>query len=322
MFSITVNDCIRNLFQENKKCIVNADLDGILSGMLLQRFLNWRVVGYSSCCGKPDDELWLFDTKEKIKDCIFVDLPVWVNDISTIDQHFVAFEKESVDDYFKKRNKINPNTIRGRVFKTNNGRCEYTGKYPFGTVHFVLAVLENLGKISKDFVFDFRKKLGSFDLADLVLRADRVIGNTAQYTPNCIDWCNWILDIGGHNTKSLFNIVKNEYRFRTNTEHAVEEKLKTFGCAGIDGDCSNLFRDKNYSALNNYLNYLSTCLGIEATPLLNFYNFGKLYGKRFFITSYNYDVVKNESMKDNVFSFAFVTMKSLSLTYIKEKDYE
>ena len=138
MFPIKVNDCIRNLFVEGKKCIVNADLDGILSGMLLQRFLNWKVVGYSSCCGKPDDELWMADTSERIKDCIFVDLPMWIPSIATIDQHFIAFEKDSIDDYFKNNNKINPNAIRGRVFKTSNGRCEYTGKYPFGTVHLLV----------------------------------------------------------------------------------------------------------------------------------------------------------------------------------------
>ena len=30
---------------KNRKCIVNTDLDGILSGILLKNFLNWEIVG-------------------------------------------------------------------------------------------------------------------------------------------------------------------------------------------------------------------------------------------------------------------------------------
>ena len=257
MFNSLVDKSINNLFVKEKKCIVNADLDGALSGMLLQKFLNWKVIGYSSCCGKPNDELWLEKNNEKIEDCVFVDLPVWAPEIATIDQHFVAFDKYSIEDYFKSNNKLNPNTIRNRVFKTDTGRCEYTGKYPFGTVHFVMALLENLGLINDDYVFDFSKKIGNFDLADLILRADRVIGNTVQYTPNCFDWCDWIMKIGKNNTKRLFTIVKNEFKKRSYLENDVENKLVSFGCGGKDGDCSNLFRSKDYKKLNEYFKFLS-----------------------------------------------------------------
>ena len=319
MFDIYIDENIRNLFKENKKCIVNADLDGVLSGMLLQKFLGWEVVGYSSCCGRPNDELWMKDRTENIKDCIFVDLPVYVPSISVIDQHFVLFENDSIAAYNKNKNKINPNVIRGRLFKDKTGKNQYTGKYPFGTVHFVLAVLENLGRINRDYVFDFRKKLGSFDLADLILRADRVIGNTYQYTPNCFDWSDWIMEIGGTNTKALFSLVKNEYRNRKNTEPLVEEKLKSFGCGGSDGDCSNLFRAKDYEKLTNYFSYLSKSLSLEPLPVFVVHDYGKLHGRRFEINNYNLSVVKNETMKDNVFSFAFVMMRTLSLTYIDEE---
>ena len=56
-----LNESIANIFTPNKKCIFNADIDGIIAGTLLQNFLNWEVVGYSFCCDKPDDELWLYD---------------------------------------------------------------------------------------------------------------------------------------------------------------------------------------------------------------------------------------------------------------------
>lgn len=319
MFNAYIDENIRNLFKRDKKCIINADLDGVLSGMLLQKFLGWDVVGYSSCCGRANDELWIKDKTENIKDCIFVDLPVYVPSISVIDQHFVLIEKDSITEYNKSRNKINPNVIRERLFKDDSGRNQYTGKYPFGTVHFVLAVLENLGIVSDDYVINFKKKLGSFDLADLVLRADRVIGNTYQYTPNCFDWSDWIMSIGGKNTKALFDIVKTEYRDRKTTEQFVEEKLKSFGCAGSDGDCSNLFRSKDYTSIKNYFSYLSESLNIAPLPVFVVHDFGKLHGRRFEIYSNNLKFIKNETMKDNIFSFAFVMMRTLSVTYIDEE---
>ena len=88
-----------NIFKPKRKCIINADLDGLLSGMILQEFLEWEVVGFSSCCGKPDDELWLYNIEEDINDCVFVDLPVYIKEYSTIDQHFVAFDKDSIEKY-------------------------------------------------------------------------------------------------------------------------------------------------------------------------------------------------------------------------------
>lgn len=312
------DECVCNLFKKNQKCIVNADLDGVLSGMLLKEFLGWEVVGYSSCCGKPDDELWIKDDIDSINDCIFVDLPVCLPDVSVIDQHFVLFENDSIAKYNKNKNKINPNVIRKRLFKDTIGKNQYTGKYPFGTAHFILAILENLG-IIEDHIIDFKKRLGSFDLADLVLRADRVIGNTFQYTQNCFDWSEWIMDIGGINTKNLFNIVKTEYRNRKTIEPLVEQKLQSYGCDGGDGDCSNLFREKNYNSLNSYFSYLSKCLGISQLPVFAIRDYGKLHGRRFDIYNQNFHTIKDKTLKENVFSFAFVKMRTLSLTYIDEE---
>ena len=319
MFNRKVDDTISSLFRRNKKCIVNADLDGVLSGMLLQEFLDWEIVGYSSCCGRPNDEVWIKSNINSFIDCIFVDLPVYLPEISVIDQHFVAFEKDSIDEYNKNGNKVNPNIIRERVFKDENGQNQYTGKYPFGTVHFVLAVLENLGIIDSDYTIEFKKKLGDFDLADLLLRADRVIGNTYQYTPNCFDWSDWIMGIGGKNTKNLFSLVKNEYRERKGKEAFVETKLKSFGCAGSDGDCSNLFRSKDYSSIKTYFEYLSSSFKMSPLPVFVVLDYGKLHGRRFEINNYNLNVVKKETLKDNVFSFAFVMMRTLSLTYIDKE---
>lgn len=316
---MAINQSIRNILRPGRKCIVNTDLDGILTGMLLQRFLNWDVVGYSSCCGKSDDELWLKNKDEDITECVFVDLPVSLKDVSVIDQHFVAFDDTSVVAYNSSDNKANPNIMCKRVFRNISGKCEYTSKYPFGTVHFTLALLEELGAVDKQFSFDFRKGLNGFDVADLILRADRVIGNTYSYTQNCLDWADWIIQIGGHNTRQLFNIVKTEYQQRKAKESNVESALISIGCGGRDGDCANLFRTKNYNKIGAYFTYLSQSTGLPSLPNYNVHDFGKLSGRRFSIEDAGLAAVKNETKKDNVFSFAFVSSKMLSLTYIEQE---
>lgn len=312
---ILLNNDIQNLFTPNRKCIVNADIDGIIAGMLLQNFLNWKVVGYSSCCGKPDDELWLYNSNERLNECIFVDLPVSKKDFSVIDQHFVSINKSEIHRYLSERNKVNPNVMRGKNFENK----EYTSKYPFGTAHFVLAILENLGYIPDTYRINFLKKIRNFDLADLVLRADRVIGNTNSYTPNCIDWAYWIKNLGGVNTETLFNVVINEHFVRSSSEKNVETALLSFGCKGIDGDCSNLFRIKDYGKISEYFCFLSSCLDMPSLPVFTVHEFSMLTGYRVFIDyNTNLDILQVDCNMDNVFSYAFVTMRALSITVIKE----
>ena len=309
-----INNTIKNIFVKNKKCIVNADLDGLLSGMILQHFLGWEIVGYSSCCGLPNDEIWMKDDNINLKECVFVDLPVCLKDIFVIDQHFISFDNESIKEYNEENNKINPNVMRNKVFKDKLGNSQYTSKYPFGTVHFIIAILENLNIIDKD--FSFNKKIDNFDVADLILRADRVIGNTYSYTRNCLDWANWIISIGGKNTKILFEIVKNEFEIRTRTELYVEKKLQSLGCKENDGDCSNMFRNKDYVGINKYFDYLADSFELEKLPCFEVKNYNRLNGKRYIVNNYKLYNLKQETLKNNMFSFAFVSTKVLSTTYI------
>jgi len=59
-------------------------------------------------------------------------------------------------------------------------------------------------------------------------------------------------------------------------------------------------------------------LEIAPLPMFDFFEFSKLSGRRFNVSTYILDEIKNECMKDNVFSFAFVTMRALSLTYMED----
>jgi hypothetical protein len=60
-------------------------------------------------------------------------------------------------------------------------------------------------------------------------------------------------------------------------------------------------------------------MSLAPLPLFVVEDFGKLHGRRFEINDYSFSSVKKETLMNNVFSFAFVMMKTLSLTYIEEE---
>ncbi len=313
----TVENTVRNIFTENRKCIVNTDLDGLLSGMLLQAILHWEVVGFSSCQGKETDEVWLLGDRTDFTDCVFVDLPVALPAVSVIDQHFVSVNTDSVNAYIAMGNKINPNVMRGRVLKKAEGGSDYSGKYPFGTVHFVLAILERLNLIPEDFTFDFQKDLGDFDLADLFFRADRVIGNTNQYNPNCTDWAGWLMDLGGRYTQKLFETAIREYENRLVSEQRVENKVLRLGCGGKDGDCANLFRNGDNAQIEKYFAYLGSAVGLPPIPIGAYRPFAGIHGKRMDITRENEERWIQELGEEDVFSYAFVSKRILSIAHMR-----
>lgn len=308
------------LFGEKKKCIINADLDGMLSGIILHNVLGWEIVGFSMCNGKPSDELWLpeeMDFEEAMSECVFVDLPVVVDAATVIDQHFNAFDAESVNTFKGDNKKINPNVLRSMNYASAD--YGYTRKYPFGTVHFVIAALEKYGNVMNA---NIDKNMGDFTSFDVLLRADRVIGNAATYTPNCKDWANYLAsDNSGQVTSrvkdAVFSDHLNQYCSR---ERKVEEWLRNLGCARNDGDCSNLLSANRFDKVTEIMTQLALMLDLN-TPTIpnNLQRSNRLIGERYPLSQTNYSSVKRLLVNDpNVFSYAIVNTRELSVTRIKD----
>ena len=99
----------------------------------------------------------------------------------------------------------------------------------------------------------------------------------------------------------------------------VESKLKSLGCASEDGECSNMFREKNYNSIKNYFQYLSDALEMKSLPVFDFKSLGNLKGEKNTI-NYNSNSIKTLILSPCVFSFAFVSMKVFSITYQKNDE--
>ena len=129
------------------------------------------------------------------------------------------------------------------------------------------------------------------------------------------------MNYGGSLTKQLFNIVKNEYKNRKNNEAFVEKYLLSFGCAGLDGECSNLFRKNEILNLQKYFEYLANVFDMKSIPIFEYNEYGNLFGERIKIEN-NLQEIKKLLIKENLFSYAFVTMRTLSVTYRKGENNE
>lgn len=317
---------LSGILRPNCECITNADLDGVLSGMLLQQYLGWRIVGFSSCAGKPSDELWIEPGYELNENTIFIDLPVCKSGFQVIDQHFMAITKQDLKEMKADAKRSNPNTIRDRYWSSGEFMNGYTAKYPFGTVHFLLAGLESTGRMDRG--WGPIERIGSalpegglddINPIDLILRADRVVGNFSRYRPNCDDWRAWLIENGGELTRKLFQYIDRDFNARLKNEAGVGLRLRGLGCARDDGECVNLLDNQNREQLTRYLSWLGGLVELPALQVSNtFDRYRRLSGKRFALYRNNAEQVSQELRNNrDLFSYAIVTNKEVSITEFK-----
>ena len=85
--------------------IVNTDLDGFLSGLLLHHFCGLEVVGFCD----SHTHVWLSKTVHSLDEVLFVDIFIASPKVQCVDQHIVAVDKEHALNLFFNPNKSNPN---------------------------------------------------------------------------------------------------------------------------------------------------------------------------------------------------------------------
>ena len=133
---------LRELFEQNPNIVINSDIDGMLSGMILQKYYGCKVVGFSNSW----DCVWIDpqyenSTVDAINKPVYIDLYVTNPDVVCIEQHIIGYDDAHNKRIAALQTKINPNIMReGRTFSG-----DYFHKYPFGTVHFLIALMEKEG---------------------------------------------------------------------------------------------------------------------------------------------------------------------------------
>lgn len=292
----------------DKPLIINSDLDGILSGLLLKKYLNCSIVGFSN----SEKEVWLrTGFKQPLNSICFVDLFVANPDLMSIDQHVVSANRRHYELLSKSKNKINPNILNPRFHLPSES---YRSKYPFGTVHFLIALLEkegiDLGELK------LFKRIQKIQFIDLILRVDDAMKTSvySSYSENAEEWWSWLIRFSNQGEiTSLFKrhlgeLGKNEAQ---KIKFKVGQFLKNapYNCNSSDGGVRQL--TSNGFIKDNVFNYFELLCQFIETPL---FDLGVKYQKYSGITerlslskSQLNELIEEKTLKGRrIFSYAFV----------------
>ena len=131
---------LKQLFIENPNIVINTDIDGFLCGMVLQKYYDCKVVGFSN----SRETVWLCHDIDDIDSPIYIDLYVSRPNVICIEQHIIAFNQQQHRQIQSYGTKMNPNLERERTF-IGDMQSDYYHKYPFGTIHYLISIMEREG---------------------------------------------------------------------------------------------------------------------------------------------------------------------------------
>lgn len=220
---------LSDFFKDNKKIVVKTTLDGLLSGVILSKYLGCEIVGYSN-----GGEIWL--SKEIMDLCKPIYVGQYISDymVRSVDSHMIVFDQQHLKKLRQNDNIINPNVQWGAYFK------DYFYMYPFGLSLYLIALLEKEGyDIS---IPGINQKFESIDITIdgwyLLLSAANSLRNSrnTQYESNIIQWTLYIKSLSqfGKNTEWLINQI-NLYRIGEIVHQPISAFLETFDFTEYNG---------------------------------------------------------------------------------------
>lgn len=222
-----------------KKIVINTDIDGFLSGMILQKYYDCEVVGFSN----SKDCIWLTPDITSIHKPVYIDIFINTPKTYCIDQHIVAYDNAQLERILAYRTKMNPNLdVSKRTYSGDLGhKSDYFHKYPFGTVHYLIALMKrdcidvkfnDLGKMWKVKGADSRR----YDVcpAQIILRADNALfSSLGPYKENTDIWWDHLKQF---NSKTIDDLIdyKNSCDKSRNDEY--RRKIGDFFVNGLECD--------------------------------------------------------------------------------------
>ena len=226
-----MNEMLSALVGQPKPLVVNTDLDGLLSALILTNYWGASVGGF--CNSK--NKIWIRKGL-RMRDCIFVDMFVNMPTVACIDQHIIATDEEHAEKLGRSGRIANPNLDRKRTFKDN-----YALKFPFSASMYLLAMTNTPEKW-----FDPERTMGGNPSSDMLFRCDDIlwIARTSPYVKNAEDWWEWLHSKTFNQksiawTKSLIDAVpkNNVDTIRARASNLLQSE---YGCSRPDGGMDNV----------------------------------------------------------------------------------
>lgn len=176
------------IIKRGQNCILSPDSDGLLCGLFMSTYLDWRIKGFY------DGKIMLLAKDVSAKDCVFLDMEIFRKDIKSVGHHMVQFnKKKKPSNWNNYKNCIQPNNLRDY-----DGYYDFRLKYPLATIHLLIGIVGSKIKLT----------IPKSAICPL-LYVDGVFKNLFGYPENCIDWLRY-LDAEGKENK-LYDIFFNKH---------------------------------------------------------------------------------------------------------------
>ncbi len=159
------------IVEKNQNCILSPDSDGLLCGLFMSHYLNWKIRGFY------DGKVLLIEKGFHMGDCVFLDMEIFRKSVRSVGQHMIMFNRDKLpENWANFDNSISANNLRNFDVRHN-----FKEKYPFGTVHLLMAIVgQRLPlKISKDAICP-------------ILYTDGTFKNLFNYPENCLSWLKFL----------------------------------------------------------------------------------------------------------------------------------
>lgn len=242
---------LKDLFNSNKKIIINTDIDGFLSGMILQQYFGCEVVGFSN----SHETVWV-TPGTSIYEPVYIDLFVNNPTVHCIEQHVIAYDMDAYNTIHGWGTKINPNLDCVCNF-AGDGQRNYFHKYPFGTVHYLIYLMEKEGINVTLPAMTYVPQPGMPEFGQVILRADDALfSSLGPYAENAEWWWNQFL---GPKSQAVSAMIKYLYGCNRSMRFKYKDDIGNYfisklHCDDKDGAFSNVV-DNCGTILNKVLNY-------------------------------------------------------------------
>lgn len=228
------------VIKKGQNCILSPDSDGLLCGLFMSTYLDWKIKGFY------DGKIMLLDKNISAKDCVFLDMEVFRENIKSIGHHMVQFNKrKKPSNWDNYKNCIQPNNLRDY-----DGYNDFRLKYPLATIHLLIGILGSKIK---------------FEIPKTAIRAlfftDGTFNVLFKYPENVLNWLNYLraneksnpLKYVFENEKySVFSLMEamNEFFRKRDEISIIKQRGDRLRISETDGLPVNIEKHNNFYKIN------------------------------------------------------------------------
>jgi len=228
------------IIDKGQNCILSPDSDGLLCGLFMSTYLDWKVKGFY------DGKVMLLDKNVTARDCIFLDMEVFRKNIKSVGHHMVQFNKrKKPSNWDNYKNCIQLNNLRDY-----DGYNDFRLKYPLATIHFLIGIVGSKIKLK---------------IPETAIRAlfftDGTFNVLFKYPENVLNWLNYLRaneeqnplrDVFENEKYSVFSLMKamDEFFIKRDEISIIKERGDRLRISKTDGSPANIEKSNKFYKIN------------------------------------------------------------------------